>query len=265
MIREDINWNEVKVNFLSAKPFNHVIIDNFIISEYAKQLSEEFPDYNDLRLLVRDNPLEHKKSLNVWDNFPPLTYRMFNYFGRIEFLDIMRNLVDNTKLFFDYGLHGGGWHMHSRMGVNNIHLDYNIHPKLNEQRKLNIIIYLTENWNSNWNGGLEFWSHDEEKQQPKELIKTIENVYNRAIIFDTTQNSWHGLSKPLDCPENVTRKSLAAYFVQPRPEDTDNRARALFSPRDEQKNDPEIREIIRKRADVNLSSQIYRINQEVKK
>lgn len=265
MIRKDIDWVDVKKKFHSSEPFNHVTIDNFILPEYVKKLSEEFPDYNDSRLLIRDNPLENKKSSNVWDFFPPLTYSMFNYFGRFEFLNLMRDLVDNSSLHFDYGLHGGGWHMHSCGGLNNVHLDYNVHPKLNEQRKLNVIIYLTEDWSSEWNGGLELWSHDSENGQPKQMITTIENVYNRAIIFDTTQNSWHGFSKSINCPKGVIRKSLAAYFVQPKPKEADNRLRALFSPREDQKNDPEIEEIIRKRLDVNLSSQVYRINQEDKK
>lgn len=262
MIRKDIDWERLREEFLNAEPFNHVVIDNFLVSEIADIVSEEFPCIDDPSLYSLKNPLENKRTLNVWDKFPPTTYKLFNLFGRDEFLTILRNFLQTEHIWFDYGLNGGGWHLHGRGGNNNIHLDYNIHPKLNEQRKLNIIIYLTKNWKTEWGGGLELWSNDIEKKQPKDLIKIVENKYNRAVIFDTTQNSWHGLPNFIDCPENVIRKSIAVYFVQPKPEATENRGRALFYPRKEQMNDPSIYELIKKRSDVNLSSQVYTLKEK---
>jgi hypothetical protein len=170
----------------------------------------------------------------------------------------MGYLIDEPNVWMDVGLNGGGWHMHGPAGNLNVHLDYNIHPKLGEQRKLNIIVYMTPNWNPEWGGGLELWSHDEETNQPKTLDKLVDNVYNRAVIFDTTQNSWHGLPKHLTCPEGIYRKSLAAYYVRPAPIDSDPRGKALFAPREEQKNDPVIAELIRKRANVETAEQNYR-------
>lgn len=264
MIR-DIDWTNVKENFVNATPFNHVAIDNFFTPEVADKLSEEFPDFNDPIINEHNSPLEIKKTLNHWDRFPSCTYRAFTLFDKERFLDHMNYLIDNEYgnlggLEFDFGLNGGGWHMHGRGGNNNIHLDYNVHPKLNKQRKLNIIIYMTKDWDSSWGGGLELWSHNyKTNNTPKERVTTIENKFNRSIIFDTTQNSWHGLPNAINCPEGVIRKSLAAYFVKAAPAQTENRGRALFAPREEQKNDEEIQELIRKRADVKSSSTVYKI------
>ena len=258
MIRDDIDWSEVKNEFLNATPFNYVAIDNFFLPEVAEKLSNEFPDYdNDPMLGFYNNAIENKKVCNKWDKFPPVTYKAFTLLGREDFLSKMKFLLDADDLWLDHGLNGGGWHMHSRGGNNNVHLDYNIHPKLGEQRKLNIIIYMTPNWKPEWGGGLELWSHDDKNNQPKELVKTINNVYNRAVIFDTTQNSWHGLPKHLSCPTGVVRKSLAAYYVRPAPNDADPRGKALFAPREEQKGNPEIEELIRQRASVASVSKFY--------
>jgi hypothetical protein len=256
MIRE-INWYDAKIAFDKAEPFNHVVIDNFFTPEVADKISEEFPDFNDPKNNNHNSPLEVKKSLNIWDRFPPVTYRAFSLFGKQRFIDNMSLLVDLNDLEFDFGLNGGGWHMHGSGGNNNIHLDYNLHPKLGMQRKLNIIVYMTKDWNPQWGGGLELWSHDEANNQPKELIKVVENRFNRAIIFDTTQNSWHGLPKAINCPEGIVRKSIAAYFVCAAPCQTEERGRALFAPREEQKNDAEIQELIKKRASVSQSSSVY--------
>lgn len=257
MIRQ-IDWNQVYTDFNDARPFRHVVIDNFFLPEIAEKLSEEFPDYNDSSNYSYKSPLEDKKALNYWDRFPPCTYRAFMSFGSPAFVENMSYLINTDEIYFDFGLNGGGWHMHTKGGNNNIHLDYNMHPKLHMQRKLNIIIYLTKNWNPEWGGGLELWSHDYETNSPKECVKTVDNIYNRAIIFDTTENSWHGLPKYIDCPEGVIRKSLAAYYVCPASGQTENRMKALFSPREEQKNDPEVAELIRKRANAITVKQAYR-------
>jgi Rps23 Pro-64 3,4-dihydroxylase Tpa1-like proline 4-hydroxylase len=257
MIR-DIDWEELKREFNSAKPFNHVVIDNFFLPEVAEQISNEFPDYNDPELGFYNNAIENKKCYNKWDRFPKTTYRAFTFLSRDYFTTAMGYLIDEPNVWMDVGLNGGGWHMHGPAGNLNVHLDYNIHPKLGEQRKLNIIVYMTPNWNPEWGGGLELWSHDEETNQPKTLDKLVDNVYNRAVIFDTTQNSWHGLPKHLTCPEGIYRKSLAAYYVRPAPIDSDPRGKALFAPREEQKNDPVIAELIRKRANVETAEQNYR-------
>ena len=36
--------------------------------------------------------------------------------------------------------------------------------------------------------------------------------FNKLVIFNTTDFSFHGHPEPLKCPDNVTRKSLALYY-----------------------------------------------------
>ena len=252
-----INWIEVKHQFQNAVPFNHVIIDDFFLPKVAEQLATEFPSYNNPGLGFYNNAIENKKVLNKWDKFPKLTYQVFTYLSRIEFVSNMRDLIGESSLWMDVGLNGGGWHMHGRSGKNNVHLDYNIHPKLGEQRKLNIIIYMTPNWQPEWEGGLEIWTHDPETYAPKDLVKTVENKFNRAVIFDTTQNSWHGLPKELKCPEGVVRQSLAAYYVRPAPAGADPRVKALFAPTAAQKGNPEIEQLIRERSSVETAEKFH--------
>lgn len=257
MIR-DIDWYALAYDFQRSEPFNHVIIDNFFMPEVAEKIANDFPDFDAPYVNEHNSPLEIKKTLNHWDKFPAVTYRAFSMFGRPEFIESMKILSGIDNLWFDFGLNGGGWHMHGRGGNNNIHLDYNVHPKLGLQRKLNIIVYMTPGWQPEWGGGLELWTHDEEANKPKEKAKTVDNLFNRAIIFDTTQNSWHGLPKAIDCPEGVLRKSIAAYYVHPAPAVTEQRGRALFAPRDEQKGNQEIENLIKLRASVNQSADVYR-------
>jgi Rps23 Pro-64 3,4-dihydroxylase Tpa1-like proline 4-hydroxylase len=164
-----------------------------------------------------------------------------------EFIKQLQKITGISKLYPDIGLHGGGPHIHGIGGKLNVHLDYSIHPKLKLQRKLNLIIYLEEDWNPKWGGNLELWSHNKEKNKPDKRFVTIDNVFNRAVLFDTTQNSWHGFPEPLTCPEGKYRKSLAVYYLTDPPEEINQRPRALYAPTKEQESNPEILKLIEER------------------
>ena len=67
------------------------------------------------------------------------------------------------------------------------------------------------------------------------------------MLFDTSQNSWHGFSQPITCPPDVYRKSIAMYYLVQPTEQTNERSRARYAPTEEQKNNPEILELIEQR------------------
>lgn len=245
----NIDHNLLRGKFRNAEPFSHVVIDNFFEEKFAKQIVEAFPDHNDPAwTVVYDNPVEKKKACSHWDKFPAPIYSALFYLCSKEFADIISLIAGNTTVIPDYGLHGGGMHSHSREGKLNIHKDYSLHPKLPLMRNYNLIIYMTPEWDSSWGGGLELWNHDEETQQPKECVVKVENKFNRAILFDTTQNSWHGLPEELTCPDNIARKSLATYYLSYVNSKAESRKRALYAPYKNQKNDPAITEFCKKRS-----------------
>lgn len=238
-------------------PFDHCVIDNFFQKKVALQLENEFPSFNSDKWDVYNNAIEVKKTCNNWNAFPPITYQVFNYLNSDEFLKILRSVIfKNKKLYPDIGLNGGGWHMHKRGGKLNHHLDYSLHPKLGLQRKLNIIIYLNSNWKKEWDGNLGFWSNESD-EKPGKLEKQIVPKFNRAILFDTTQNSWHGLTNSLKCPKNEFRKSIAVYYLCQPSSKVSKRGKALFAPTDEQANDKIITDLIKKRSDIKTASSIY--------
>jgi Rps23 Pro-64 3,4-dihydroxylase Tpa1-like proline 4-hydroxylase len=252
------NMNAIRESFMTAEPFNYVVIDNFFKPEVADQLEKEFPEFNSPIWYSYDNAIEKKRALNSWDRFPKATYQVFAYLNTPEFLQELERMTGIPSLYPDIGLNGGGWHAHARGGKLNVHLDYSIHPKLGLERRLNLIVYLSREWEPSWGGGLQLWTHDEARQQPKELAQTLDLKFNRAVLFDTTQNSWHGLPDELNCPEGHVRKSLAIYYLtEPRTEASE-RGKALFAPHKDQKNDPSVLELIEKRSNVKNADSVYR-------
>ncbi len=257
-ILNTISWESLRDQFLSAKPFNHIIIDNFFTDEVAALLTSEFPDYEDDCWSCYDTALENKKTLNHWDRFQENIYRVMAFLNNQKFVDCIESLTGISDIQPDIGLNGAGLHLHKTGGKLNVHLDYSLHPKLKLERRLNIIIYLSDNWKGEWGGGLQLWSHDASKEQPLKCEKKIEVKFNRAVIFDTTQNSWHGLPEDLKCPEGIYRKSLAIYYLTEPRSHISERGKALFSPHGTQKDDQGILDLIKKRADLKTFDQSYR-------
>ena len=207
---------------------------------------------------IYNNPIEKKKLTPNWGLFPPMTYRAFTLMNTPEFVEKVKTITGIPNLVADYGMHGGGWHVHTRGGKLNIHKDYSIHPKLGMERRINIIIYLSPDWNEEWGGGLELWSHDAENNQPKECVTKVYNKFNRAVLFDTAQNSWHGLPTETLCPEGVYRKSLAIYYVSEARDCAEPNDRAHFAPHGEQANDQKVLDLIEKRSNTKTSGDIFR-------
>lgn len=220
-----------------TQPFWHCVIDDFF--EDPISLAREFPAKDDPCWFRYDNPLEVKQTCNDWHHFKPETYKAFSNLLSPGFNSMLQRLT-GAEVEPDLGLHGGGLHQHGRGGKLNVHLDYNLHPKLHLQRRLNLIVYLTPGWKPEWGGHLGLY------KDPDTLVKAVEPKFNRAIIFDT-RGSWHGLPAPLTCPEDVTRNSFAIYYLC-EPTTTDSRSRALFAPTAEQKGDLQVDQLIRNRS-----------------
>ena len=57
----------------------------------------------------------------------------------------------------------------------------------------------------------------------KNCVRSYLPVFNRVVIFTTTDSSFHGHPEPLSCPEYMTRKSVALYYyTNGRPEEEES-------------------------------------------
>ncbi len=255
-----INTKLIKKKFLKAKPFNYVIIDSFWSKKNANLIHKEINKFTLNNTNAHyDNAIEKKLVCNHYDKFDLNLYNAFCFLNSSYFLQIIKNITGIKEVVPDVGLHGGGLHIHPSGGKLNVHKDYSIHPKLKMERRLNLIIYMTKNWKSKWGGELQLWSHDKKKNQPLKLEQNILNKFNRAILFDTTQNSWHGLPNKIKMPKGIMRNSIAIYYLTKPRKKSEQRSKALFSPTENQKNDKRVLNLIKKRANEKLATKTYRM------
>jgi Rps23 Pro-64 3,4-dihydroxylase Tpa1-like proline 4-hydroxylase len=245
-----LNIKKRRQQFLSGKPFPYVIIDNFFKHDVAQNILTELNNFNykknnTVRYL---SPLENKFACNHYDKFSKNIYKVFHFLNSEVFIKQVQLITGQKKLYADNGLFGAGLHFHGNKGKLNIHQDHSVHPKLNLQRKLNLIIYMSADWKESYGGHLEFWSHNENTNKPKDLAHKIKIKFNRAVLFDTNSNSWHGLPHEIKCKADKVRQSMAVYYLTDLKETSIKRARALFVPSKEQENNKEVLNIIKERS-----------------
>ena len=121
-----------------------------------------------------------------------------------------------AELTGDDELFGGGLHQSINGAFLNVHVDYNINPKTKWHRRLNVLVYMNRDWKDEYEGHLELWDLTNGN---KNLIGKFEPLFNRCVIFETNEISFHGHPKPLNTPLGVNRKSIATYYyTQTRPE-----------------------------------------------
>jgi hypothetical protein len=96
-----------------------------------------------------------------------------------------------------------------------IHADFNLHPILRLERRINVLIYLNKDWLPEYGGQFEFWD-----TEMKERKLTVDPLFNRCVIFNTTSNSYHGNPNPVNHPGGKSRMSIALYYYTATWEDS---------------------------------------------
>ncbi|MCB1836271.1 MAG: 2OG-Fe(II) oxygenase [Alcanivoracaceae bacterium] len=179
-----------------SEPFPHSVIDGFIGDDVVAQINAEWPGLW-TREAGRNNCKWHTQTL------PPAARQV------AESVDIgaLEESTGVRGLFADPGLFGAGLHCIPRGGFLNMHVDFNRHPR-GWRRRVNLLIYLNQVWQEDWGGHLVLGENQQERIAP---------LGGRAVIFETTEASWHGHPEPLSCPQDVQRRSLALYFYTEEP------------------------------------------------
>ena len=200
---------DLQKGYQTEKPFPHIVIDDFLNPEAAETAMNAFPSVKDEGWIHYVHFNEKKHGLNKMDMLPDYIQKVIAELNSDRFVSWLENLTGIKGLKADPMLEGGGLHQSLRGGYLNVHADFTIHPhKRNWQRRVNVLVYLNKDWKDEYGGFLELWSRD-----MKRMERSVSPVFNRCVIFNTDKDSFHGLPDPIKCPEDMTRKSIALYYL----------------------------------------------------
>jgi 2OG-Fe(II) oxygenase superfamily len=196
-------------NYATADPFPHLVIDDLfdaraldgILNEWPAEQTPNIDNYHD------GTYTKFKYASNYRTAFGPNTRLLLNRLAEPVFLEALEKATGIVGLIPDPYLWGGGLHFTRSGGKLAIHADFNKHFKFKLDRRLNLILYLNRGWTEDNQGWLELWERD-----MKSCAKRILPVFNRTVIFSTTDFSYHGQPEPIKGPPDLLRKSVALYY-----------------------------------------------------
>jgi hypothetical protein len=201
--------------YTQAEPFPHTVIDDFLPCDLAERILDYFPRPDQLNWHRFDRHHSKKLATCIDPTLPELLHDVLTHFNSAACLRFLEGLTGIEGLLPDPYLEGGGLHQIEPGGWLKVHTDFNYHHKLRLDRRINLIVYLNKDWQEQYNGHLELWDHD-----VTGCVRRVLPVFNRCVIFSTTDWSYHGHPEKLACPPGMTRKSLALYYyTNGRPEE----------------------------------------------
>jgi hypothetical protein len=202
--------------FEAAEPFPHAVIDGLFDEALLDGLLADFPAPDAAGLLRFDSTTEKKVGFyHATSRLAPRLRAFLEAMNGFETLQFLEEVTGIDGLIPDPYFGGGGPHQIESGGFLKIHADFNFHPKLKLDRRLNVLVYLNRDWREEYGGALELWNRD-----VTECVASIPPLFNRTVIFATSEESFHGHPKPLKTPPGVTRKSMSLYYyTAPRPDD----------------------------------------------
>lgn len=220
--------------FQTAAPYPHIVIDDFLNQKAWSELLAEFPSHETRDGIIGDygevGAAKGGKS-NVRD-FGDAYKNLDDIIKSEEFLSMIAKISGIDNLLYDPDYIGGGIHENFPGLRNRIHIDYNYHPKTNYHRRLNLLIYLTPEWKAEYGGGIKVYENG--LYPEKGSRKIVPCLGNRCVMFETTEDSWHGVETIKLPPEvkGLTRKSIALYYYteEREPEKTAPRHSTIYLP-----------------------------------
>jgi Rps23 Pro-64 3,4-dihydroxylase Tpa1-like proline 4-hydroxylase len=192
--------------YQNAEPFPHIVLDDFVDAEVLRKVLAEFPSSEEKDFFDRDQE-RLKFQYQPQDISSGLIRNLFAELNSQAFLAFLEELTGIEGLISDPHFEGGGLHETKRGGHLGVHADFNIHSHLKVERRLNLLIYLNEEWDQEFGGQLELWDRD-----MKTCAVRVAPVFGRAVIFNTALDSYHGHPDPLNCPVERSRRSIATYY-----------------------------------------------------
>lgn len=199
---------ELAEEYRSAGPFPHIVVDDVLFADAFSRAAKEFPPMRDPFWKGYLHVNETKYGNTQPDTWGPTLNAVAKEFVSPEFVSFLEELTGITNLLPDWSMDGGGLHQTLRGGHLNVHADFTTHHvKENWSRRVNILLYLNEEWRDEWGGKLELWDKEMTAAQAK-----VQPAGNRMLVFTTTADSFHGHPDALTCPEDVARCSMALYY-----------------------------------------------------
>ncbi|KAL7514221.1 hypothetical protein ACHAXN_013248 [Cyclotella atomus] len=202
-----------KSTYASAQPFPHIAIDDIFPLSIIQKVIQEHPE-SSLKdgcipgsMCFRAKTQSMKSGIDTDERMGTYTRLLFSFLKSSMFTKFLEDISGISNLLPDPHFRGSGLHFTATGGNLDIHADFNKYSGYNLDRRVNMFIYLNDDWPEEYGGHLELWSKD-----MKSCYQRIKPKLGRFVVFSSTDFSYHGHPEPIQAPDGRARRSLALYY-----------------------------------------------------
>jgi Rps23 Pro-64 3,4-dihydroxylase Tpa1-like proline 4-hydroxylase len=190
---------------------SHVVqscyIDNLLPEEEARTINAAFPDKS--TMMLKKSLRENKYVAAQMDKYAPALEEIVYAFQDPRVVKVVEEITGIREMIPDTHLYAGGISLMAKDNFLNPHLD-NSHDKDRQMyRVLNLLYYVTPDWDHESGGNLELWD-----EGPKGNPREITSCFNRLALMATHQKSWHSVSQVV---VDRSRCCVSNYYFSAKP------------------------------------------------
>jgi Rps23 Pro-64 3,4-dihydroxylase Tpa1-like proline 4-hydroxylase len=182
-------------------------VDDLLPEEIAFQIHDNFPKSSEM--VLKKSIRENKYIAAQMNLYHPILEDIIYAFQEEKIVKLVAKICNIKEVFPDDKLYAGGISLMGKNQFLNPHLD-NSHDKDRERwRVLNLLYYVTPDWNLKNGGNLELWPNGLDENPI-----TIESKFNRLAVMATHNHSLHSVSPIVVDKE---RKCVSNYYFSNEP------------------------------------------------
>lgn len=199
--------NLTKLFNATKNEIGYFFVDDLLPKSLVSKCYEVFPDKNDMRCLKSIREFKHVSAQMNKHNV--LLENVLYAFQNEKIVNLIGEICNIKSLYADESLYAGGLSLMAKNNFLNPHLDNSHDAERERWRVLNLLYYVTPDWNKQNGGHLELWP-----KGPKKQPILIESKFNRLIVMATHASSWHSVNKV-----NVdrSRNCISNYYFSDEP------------------------------------------------
>ncbi len=202
--------DKLRAEYQAAQPWPHLVLHGLFPDSMLTAAKREAMQISASELKRDANRAQVKDETTHLPG--PVSEELFRFLDGAEFTGLLEGVTGVKDLLPDPTHLYGGLHRFPAGGFTLVHRDFRRHPVTTLHHRVNALLYLNEDWKPEYGGFLELWPSD-----MSAAAKTIAPQKNTLVMWETHDQTLHGLPDPLKCPEHDARVALAAYYYTREP------------------------------------------------
>lgn len=201
--------DKLKQEFSTKGRINSCFIDDLLPENIAKEIYDAFPSAEEMA--IHKSLRENKRIAAQMDLYNPLLEEVVYAFQDMRIVKLIEEITGIADMIPDEHLYAGGISLMAHGNFLNPHLDNSHDNDRENYRVLNLLYYVTPDWDINNGGNLELWDNGTKNKQ-----RVIHSKFNRLVLMITNKSSYHSVSK---VTSEGKRCCVSNYYFSKKPAD----------------------------------------------